>query len=193
MRYVVALTGASGQVYGVRLIELLREHAEVYVIVSNAAKVTLEAETEYSLEYIKEISDEFYEEWEVDAPISSGTFKHNGMVIAPCSIKTASSIAYGITDNLISRAADVTLKEGRKLVLLIRETPLHLGHLKTMCRLAEMGAVIMPPVPAFYIRPKSVEEIVDHTVFRVMEILGLDVEYKRWRGKRSSRDTSRRA
>ncbi len=180
MRFIVALTGASGQIYGIRLIELLREVAEVYAIVSNAAKLTLEVETDYDVEYIRSIATAYYEESEISAPPSSGSFKHDGMVIAPCTIKTASSIAYGITDNLITRAADVTLKERRKLILLVRETPLHLGHLKTLCRLAEIGAIVMPPVPAFYIRPKSVEDIVNHTVARVMELLGVDVEYERW-------------
>ncbi len=182
MRFVVALTGASGQIYGVRLVEKLSEFAEVYVIVSNAAKVTLRAETDFDLEYLKGMATEFYEEHEITSPLSSGSFKHDGMVIAPCSVKTASCIAYGITDNLITRAADVTLKERRKLVLLIRETPLHLGHLKTLCRLAEIGAIVMPPVPAFYTKPKTIDDIVNHTVSRIMELLGLDVEYERWRG-----------
>ncbi len=181
MRFVVALTGASGQIYGIRLVERLSELAEVHVIVSNAAKVTLKAE-DFDLEYLRGIATEFYEEHEISSPLSSGSFKHDGMVIAPCSVKTASCIAYGITDNLITRAADVTLKEGRKLILLVRETPLHLGHLKALCRLAEIGAIVMPPVPAFYTKPKTIDDIVNHTVSRVMELLGLDVEYERWRG-----------
>jgi 4-hydroxy-3-polyprenylbenzoate decarboxylase len=180
MRFVVALTGASGQIYGIRLIEELRKMAEVYVVVSNAAKITLKAETEYDIEYIKKLAHRFYDESDISAPISSGSFRHDGMVIAPCSIKTASSIAYGITDNLITRSADVTLKEGRKLILLVRETPLHLGHLRTLTRLSEIGAIVMPPVPAFYIKPKTVDDIVNHTVARVMELLGLDVNYRRW-------------
>jgi len=180
MRFLVALTGASGQIYGVRLVEWLSEVAEVHVIVSNAAKKTLEIETDYDVDYIKSMATTYYEEDDISAPPSSGTFRHDGMVIAPCSVKTASCIAYGITGNLITRAADVTLKEGRKLILLIRETPLHLGHLRALCRLAELGAIVMPPVPAFYIRPKRVEDIVNHTVARVMELLGLEVEYERW-------------
>ncbi len=182
MRFIVAITGASGQIYGIRLIEELRNVAEVHVIVSEKAKITLKVETDYSVEDIRKISHKFYEESEMAAPISSGSFRHDGMVIAPCSIKTASSIAYGITDNLITRAADVTLKERRRLILLVRETPLHLGHLKTLCRLAEMGAIVMPPVPAFYIKPKTIDDIVNHTVARVMELLGLEVDYKRWKG-----------
>ncbi len=179
MRFIVALTGASGQIFGVRLIEELSKRAEVYTIVSKAARKIIELEG-FDIEYIEEISHRFYDEDEMSAPTSSGTFRHNGMVIAPCTIKTASCIAYGITDNLITRSADVTLKEGRKLILLVRETPLHLGHLKTLLRLSEMGAVIMPPVPAFYTKPKDIRDIVDHIVFRVMEILGLEVDYKRW-------------
>ena len=182
MRFIVALTGASGQIYGVRLIEELRKKAEVHVIISETAKITLEVETDYTVDDIRELAHRFYEESEIAAPISSGSFRHDGMVIAPCSIKTASSIAYSITDNLITRAADVTLKERRKLILLVRETPLHLGHLRTLCRLAEMGAIVMPPVPAFYIKPKTVDDIVNHTVARVMELLGLEVDYERWNG-----------
>jgi len=183
MRYIVALTGASGQIYGVRLIEELNKKAEVYVIISNAAKTILRLETDYDTEYIKRIAHNLYEEDDLTAPISSGSFKHDGMVIAPCSVKTASCIAYGITDNLITRAADVTLKEKRKLIILIRETPLHLGHLRMLTRLAEIGAIIMPPVPAFYIRPKTLDDIINHTIARIMDLLGLDVEYKRWEGE----------
>ena len=183
MRYIVALTAASGQIYGIRLIEELRKRAEVYVILSNTAKIVLKHETDYDVEYIKRLAHSFYEEDDLTAPISSGSFKHDGMVIAPCSIKTASCIAYGITDNLITRAADVTLKEKRKLIILIRETPLHLGHLKMLTRLAEIGAIIMPPVPAFYIRPKTLDDIINYTVARIMELLGLEVEYKRWKGE----------
>ena len=179
MKFIVALTGASGQIYGFRLVERLAKVAEVHVIVSESAKKTMEVEG-VSLEDLKRHAYRLYDDGDITAPLSSGTFRHDGMVVAPCSVKTASCIAYGITDNLISRAADVTLKERRKLILLFRETPLHLGHLRTLCRLAEMGAIIMPPVPAFYTKPKSVDDIVDHTVSRVMELLGLDVEYERW-------------
>ncbi len=180
MRLVVALTGASGQIYGIRALEMLKNKVETHLIISNSAKVTIEVETEYSMEYIKSLADRFYEENELKAPISSGSFKHNGMLIAPCSIKTAASIAYGITNNLITRAADVCLKEGRKLVLLVRETPLHYGHLKMLARLAKIGATIMPPIPAFYTKPKSIEDIVNNTVSRALEILGIEVDYPRW-------------
>ena len=180
MRLVVALTGASGQIYGIRALEMLKNKVETHLIISNSAKITIEVETEYSMEYIKSLADRFYEENELKAPISSGSFKHNGMLIAPCSIKTAASIAYSITNNLITRAADVCLKEGRKLVLLVRETPLHYGHLKMLARLAKIGATIMPPIPAFYTKPRSIEDIVNNTVSRALEILGIEVDYPRW-------------
>ena len=183
MKLVVALTGASGQIYGIRALEFLRDKKiETYLIISNSAKVTIEIETEYDVEYVKSLASYFYDENDLAAPISSGSFKHNGMLIAPCSIKTASSIAYGITSNLITRAADVCLKEGRKLVLLIRETPLHYGHLKTLTKLAKMGATVMPPVPSFYTKPKSLDDLVSHTVLRALEILGVEVDYPRWSG-----------
>ncbi|RLI79306.1 aromatic acid decarboxylase [Archaeoglobales archaeon] len=184
MKLVVALTGASGQIYGVKALEILKDKdVETHLVISNSAKITMEVEG-YDFERIKSLATHFYEENDLTAPISSGSFKHDGMLIAPCSIKTASSIAYGITDNLISRAADVCLKEGRKLILLIRETPLHYGHLKTLTRLAKIGATIMPPIPTFYTKPKSIDEIVSHTILRALEIFGVDVDYPRWRGAR---------
>jgi len=183
MRLVVALTGASGQIYGVRILEELhRRDIETHVIVSKAAEITLNAETDYDLDYLKSLSTRFYSHDDIAAPISSGSFKHDGMIIAPCSMKTAASIAYGIADNLITRAADVTLKERRRLVLLVRETPLHSGHLKTLLQLSELGAIIMPPLPAFYIKPKSIDDIVNHTVARVLEKFGMDVDYQGWEG-----------
>jgi len=179
-RLVIALTGASGQIYGVKALEILRGKAETHVVVSNSAKITIGVETEYTIEYLKNLSNYFYDEGDLKAPISSGSFKHDGMLIAPCSIKTAASIAYSISDNLITRSADVCLKEGRKLILLVRETPLHHGHLEMLAKLAKIGAVIMPPVPAFYTKPKSVDEIVNQTVSRALEMLGIEVEYPRW-------------
>ncbi len=181
MKFVVALTGASGQILGVRLIEKLRSlGSQVYVVVSEAAKVTLKAETEYDVDYIKSIATKYYDESEIHAPFASGSFKHNGMAIVPCSIRTASSIAYGITDNLITRAADVTLKEKRRLVLAVREAPLHAGHLQTLARLAEIGAIVFPPVLSFYHKPKTLDDVIEHIVSRIAELLGLDVNYKRW-------------
>ncbi len=182
MRFIVALTGASGQILGIRLIEKLVEHGEVYVIASRAALLTLSMETEFDEEFLKSISTEYFGEDDLSAPIASGSFEVDGMAIVPCTIKTASSIAYGITGNLISRAADVCLKEGRRLVVAVREAPLHLGHLKMLARLAEIGAVVFPPVMSFYTRPKSIEDMVDYTASRIAELLGARVEYRRWEG-----------
>jgi len=180
MKLVVALTGASGQVYGIRILEeLAKNKVETHVVVSRAAKITLEVEG-YSVSEVERLADRVYSEHDLAAPISSGSFKHDGMIIAPCSMKTASSIAYGIADNLITRAADVTLKERRRLLLLVRETPLHTGHLRVLTTLSELGAIIMPPVPAFYIKPKSVEDIVTHTVARVLDFFGIEVKTGRW-------------
>lgn len=181
MKLIVALTGASGQIVGIRLIEKLRAKGiEVYAIASRAAKITMKSETEYDETYLREIATKFYDEDEIYAPFSSGSFKHDGMVIVPCSVKTASSIAYGITDNLITRAADVTLKEGRKLVIAFREAPLHKGHLSALLRLSELGAIVYPLVLSFYSKPKTIEDLVDFTVSRIMEQLGIEVDYKRW-------------
>jgi len=181
MKIVVALTGASGQLLGIRLIELLsKKNLEIHLVISNAAKKIIESETNYTLDSIYELATKCYEETEIDAPIASGSFQHNGMVIIPCSIKTASSIAYGVTGNLVTRAADVVLKEGRKLILVVREAPLHFGHLLTLSKLARMGAIIFPPVISFYHKPKTLDDVIDHIVCRVAEKLGINVEYKRW-------------
>ncbi|AGK60236.1 polyprenyl P-hydroxybenzoate and phenylacrylic acid decarboxylase [Archaeoglobus sulfaticallidus PM70-1] len=179
-KIVVAITGASGQIYGLRLLQKLKElDVETHVIVSNPAIITMKYEG-VDLEDIKDLSDHFYSTSDISSRLASGSFKHDGMVIAPCTVNTASSIAYGIADNLIVRSADVTLKEKRKLILLVRETPLHEGHLETLLKLSRMGTIIMPPVPAFYIKPKHLTDIVDHTVFRVLDLLGFDIEYNRW-------------
>jgi len=182
MRLVVALTGASGQIYGVRMLEVLNEsEVEVHLVISPAAEKNIEIETDYSVEDVKMLADYVYDYADVGAAIASGSFKHDGMVIIPCSIKTASSIAYSIASNLIVRAADVTLKEKRRLVLAVRETPLHLGHLSTLTRLAELGAVIFPPVPAFYSRPKSIDDIVNHTVGRILDFFDIEHDlYTPW-------------
>ncbi len=182
MRLVVALTGASGQIYGVRMLEVLNEsEVEVHLVISPAAEKNIEIETDYSVEDVKMLADYVYDYADVGAAIASGSFKHDGMVIIPCSIKTASSIAYSIASNLIVRAADVTLKEKRRLVLAVRETPLHLGHLSTLTRLAELGAVIFPPVPAFYSRPKSIDDIVNHTVGRILDFFDIEHDlYTSW-------------
>jgi 4-hydroxy-3-polyprenylbenzoate decarboxylase len=156
--------------------------SEVHLIVSKPALLTMKVETDKTEEYLRNLADFFYSPSDTGSAIASGSFKHDGMVIAPCTINTASSIAYGIADNLIARAADVTLKERRKLILLVRETPLHEGHLTTLLRLSRIGAIVMPPIPAFYTKPKTIDDIVDHTVLRVLDILGFNVEYHRWEG-----------
>lgn len=181
MKFIVALTGASGQIVGVKLIErLISRGFEVYVIASRASKLTMKLETDYDETYLREIATKYYDEDEIHAPFSSGSFKHDGMAIVPCSMKTAASIAYGITDNLITRAADVTLKEGRKLVVAFREAPLHKGHLSALLRLSELGAVVYPLVLSLYSKPKSLDELIDFLVSRIMEQLGIEVDYKRW-------------
>jgi len=182
-KIILAITGASGQIYGIRLLEMLKTlKSEIHLIVSKPALLTMKIETDKSERYLRNLTDFFYSPSDIGSAIASGSFKHDGMVIAPCTINTASSIAYGIADNLIARAADVTLKERRKLILLVRETPLHQGHLSTLLRLSQMGAIIMPPVPAFYSNPKTIDDLVNHTVYRVLDMLGFNVEYKRWVG-----------
>ncbi len=181
MKFIVALTGASGQILGIRLIEkLLDAGAEVYAVASRAAKITLKAETDYDETYLRDLATKYFDEDEIAAPFASGSFRHDGMAVVPCSIKTASAIAYGIADNLITRAADVTLKEGRRLIVAVREAPLHSGHLRTLTKLSEIGAVVFPPVLSFYHKPETVEDMVDFTVSRIAELLGVDVEYQRW-------------
>ncbi|MCB0918285.1 MAG: UbiX family flavin prenyltransferase [Actinobacteria bacterium] len=183
-RMVVGITGATGTVYGVRLLEALSDlDIESHLVVSKAGSLTREYETEYSQHDITKRADVTYRHGDVAAPIASGSFRTMGMIVAPCSIRTMSDIAHGITGDLISRAADVCLKERRPLVLLVRETPLHAGHLKSMLAISEMGGIIAPPVPAFYTKPETVEDIVDHTIGRALDLFGLDMsELKRWGG-----------
>jgi 4-hydroxy-3-polyprenylbenzoate decarboxylase len=174
-RLVVGISGASGSIYGIRLLEVLREvpGLDTHLVVSRAAKRTLVEETEYSVRDVERLATRVYDDRDIGAALASGSFRTAGMVIAPCSIKTLSALATCHTDTLIARAGDVTLKEGRPLVVVVRETPLHVGHLRQMLALAEMGAVILPPVPAFYHRPKTIRELVDHTVGRVLDRLGV--------------------
>jgi 4-hydroxy-3-polyprenylbenzoate decarboxylase len=181
-RIVVGMAGASGVCYGVRMLELLREmQIETHLVVSSSALVTLAHETDLTPADLRSRADVCYSNTDIGAAISSGSFQTIGMVIAPCSVKTLSEIATGVTGALLSRAADVTLKERRRLVLMVRETPLHLGHLRSMVAATEAGAVICPPVPAFYARPTSLQDMVDHTVGRVLDLFGLDSgTCKRW-------------
>jgi flavin prenyltransferase len=184
-RLVVGITGASGSIYGIRLLEVLRGNAEIqtHLVISAAGKRTLVEETRYSVADVEALAHHRYDVKDIGASIASGSFRTGGMVIAPCSIRTAAAIAACHSDTLVSRAADVTLKEGRPLVLVVRETPLHLGHLRVLVALAEMGAVVMPPMPAFYNRPSGLDEIVDHTVARILDRLHVtQTLVQEWRG-----------
>jgi 4-hydroxy-3-polyprenylbenzoate decarboxylase len=185
-RLIVGITGASGAVYGVRLLELLREtDIESHLIISRAAQITLATETTLKVSDVEALADVVHSNQDIGAACSSGSFKNLGMVIAPCSIKTMSEIASGVTSNLISRAADVALKERRRVVLMLRETPLHLGHIKSMVSVTEAGAIVYPPVPAFYAQPASLEQMVDHTLGRVLDLFDIEVGVvKRWTGVR---------
>ena len=175
MRLVVGITGATGVVYGIRLLDVLRSHPEVetHLVLSSPAKRTIVEETDWTVADVEALASQHYENRDIGAAIASGSFRTAGMVVAPCSIKTAGALASCHTDTLIARAADVTLKEGRPLILLVRETPLHVGHLRCLTSLAEMGAVIMPPMPAFYNRPRDIDDIVNATVARVLDRLNL--------------------
>ena len=184
-RLIVAISGASGAIYGIRLLEFLREDAEIesHLVLSSAARLTIPQETDWRVDDLLALADVVHKPANIGASIASGSFVAAGMIVAPCSIKTLSAIAHSYANNLISRAADVQLKEGRPLLLLLRETPLHLGHLRLMVRAAEMGAIIMPPVPNWYARPGTVDEIVNATVGRALLRLGFDNEiYHRWSG-----------
>jgi len=173
-RLVVGLSGASGAVYGLRVLDACRElGVETHLVVSRAAALTLSQETGLTVAQVAERADVAHRPADVGAAIASGSFRALGMVVAPCSVRTMSEIATGVTSSLLSRAADVTLKERRPLVLMVRESPLHLGHLRTLVRLAEMGAVIAPPAPAFYAHPQSVAEMVDQSVGRALDLFGL--------------------
>jgi 4-hydroxy-3-polyprenylbenzoate decarboxylase len=190
MRLVVGISGSSGSIYGIRLLEVLRgvPDLETHLIISAAAKRTLLEETDYAVKDVEALASHVYDDRDIGAALASGSFRTGGMVIAPCSIKTASALANCYADTLIGRAGDVALKEGRPLIVVVRETPLHAGHLRQLLHLAELGAVILPPVPAFYQRPKTVEDIVNHTVGRVLDRLaiphGLTTE---WTGTRHHR------
>lgn len=188
-RLVVGISGASGVVYGIRMLTVLRRiGVESHLVVSRSAEVTLAHETAMKVAELRALADVSYAAADIGAAISSGSFRTLGMVVAPCSVRTMSEIASGVTSTLLTRAADVALKERRRLVLMVRETPLHLGHLRTMTALAEMGAVIAPPVPAFYARPESIDDLVDHSVGRVLDMFGLDAgTLRRWGEARDDR------
>jgi flavin prenyltransferase len=174
-RIVVGISGASGIVYGIRLLELLRKaKVETHLIMTRSAQVTLAYETDFEVADVEKLASVVHSNTDLGATIASGSFKTLGMIVAPCSVKTMAAIATGYTEFLIGRAADVMLKERRRLVLMVRETPLHLGHLRNMAAVTEAGAIVFPPVPAFYARPKTLEEMVDHTVGRVLDLFDID-------------------
>ncbi|HEU4853247.1 MAG TPA: UbiX family flavin prenyltransferase [Telluria sp.] len=190
-RLVVAITGATGAVYGVRLLQHLRALGgiETHVVVSDSAALTLLQETGMQRKDVEALADVAHRYRDVGASIASGSFKSDGMVIAPCSMKTLASVAHGLSDNLIARAADVVLKERRRLVLLVRETPFNLAHLRNMTAVTEMGGIVFPPLPSFYHRPASIDEMVDHTVARVIDLFGIDNAIApRWQGMAPQRD-----
>jgi 4-hydroxy-3-polyprenylbenzoate decarboxylase len=183
LRIIVGITGASGSIYGIRLLERLRENpnVETHLVVTRSGERTVFLETGMKMQDIRALSDCSYAVEDIGALIASGSVETGGMVVVPCSVHSMSGIARGISSNLLLRAADVTLKERRRLILVVRETPLHLGHLRTMTELTEMGAIVAPPVPAFYTRPETVRDIVDHTVNRVLDLLGLPApDARRW-------------
>lgn len=183
MKIIVAITGASGSIYGLRMLEKLRLRGDVetHLVMSRSGERTLHIETGMRAADLKAIADFHYPFEDIGCRLASGSFLTDGMVVAPCSIHTMSAICTGISDNLVVRAADVTLKERRRLVLMVRETPFHLGHLRTMVSLSELGAIIAPPIPAFYHQPKEIVDIVDHSVDRVLDLMGCpSLDTKRW-------------
>lgn len=181
-RLIVGISGASGVIYGVRLLQALQPlDVETHLVMSKAAEMTLAYETDWKSADVTGLADVRHPIGDIGAAISSGSFKTAGMVIAPCSIRTASEIATGVTSSLLTRAADVVLKEKRRLVLMVRETPLHSGHLHTLARLSEMGAIVAPPVPAFYAKPDSLDAMIDHTIGRMLDLFGIETGgVRRW-------------
>jgi 4-hydroxy-3-polyprenylbenzoate decarboxylase len=186
MRIVVGISGSTGVIYGIRLLQVLREHPdiEIHLVMSNPAKQTIVLETDFTVEQVEALAHRAHRINDIAASISSGSFKTGGMAVIPCSMKTLSGIANSFNDNLLVRAADVTLKERRRLVIVPRETPLHLGHLRLMQQVVEMGAILVPPMPAFYHKPKTIDDIVNQTIGRVLDLLNIEHEslFKRWTG-----------
>ncbi|WP_408597614.1 UbiX family flavin prenyltransferase [Limnohabitans sp.] len=191
-RLIVGISGASGIVYGVRILQALQHSdIETHLVMSDSARLTLTAETDYTHKEVEAMAFEVHNAKNIGATISSGSFKTMGMVVAPCSIRSLSEIAYGMTTSLLSRAADVVLKERRKLVLMVRETPLHAGHLKAMTQACENGAILMPPVPALYARPQTLDDMVNHTVGRCLDLFDIETDLvSRWAGMGKTGDKS---
>ncbi|MEM7335660.1 MAG: UbiX family flavin prenyltransferase [Chloroflexota bacterium] len=186
-RLIVGISGASGVIYGIRLLEILKQQPDIetHLLMSNAGKRTILIETDYMIKDVEALADHLYSINDIAAAISSGSFKTAGMIIAPCAIKTLSGVVNSYSDNLLLRAADVILKDRRKLLLLVRETPLHLGHLRLMTQAAEIGAIIMPPMPAYYHKPKTIDDIVNQTVNRMLDVMDVDLDedlFQRWGG-----------
>lgn len=186
-KLVVGISGATGSLYAIRLLEILRESesVETHLVVSSSAARTLGLETDYNIQQVEALADKTYSFNDIGAAIASGSFKTLGMVVIPCSVKTLSGIANCYSENLLLRAADVTLKERRPLVLSFRETPLHSGHIRLMLQASEMGAILAPPMPAFYSKPNTLQEIIDHHIFRLLDLLNIefpDSLLKRWQG-----------
>ena len=192
-RYVVGMSGATGVIYGIRLLQILQSLPEVetHLVISSPAKRTILLETDWKIEDVEALAGVVHPVNDIGASIASGSFKTEGMAVLPCSMKTLSGIANSFNDNLLVRAADVTLKERRRLVLVARETPLHLGHLRQMVQVTEMGAVLVPPMPAFYHKPKTIDDIVNQTVGRVLDLLGVEHPdlFKRWTGPEQQQAT----
>jgi 4-hydroxy-3-polyprenylbenzoate decarboxylase len=182
MRLIVGISGATGSIYGIRLLEILKEkRVETHLVITSPAKRIIPEETSYSIKQVESLASYVYENEDLGAAISSGTFKTEGMVVIPCSMKSLSAVANSYNDNLLIRAADVTLKERRRLVLVVRETPLHKGHLNLMVKAADLGATILPPVPAFYFRPKTIDDLINHTVGKVLDLFEINHNlFARW-------------
>lgn len=192
-RLIVGISGASGVIYGIRLLEVLHDLPEVetHLVVSTAGAQTIGLETDYAVSEIMALADVNYRFNDIAAAISSGSFRTAGMVVIPCTMKTLAGIAHSFSDNLLLRAADVVLKDRRRLVLVPRETPLHLGHLRLMVQAVEMGAIMVPPLPAFYHRPQTIDEIINQTVNRVLDLLDIELPedlFRRWQGGRAQRE-----
>lgn len=190
-RIIVGMTGASGAAIGIRALEILKDHSDIetHLIVTRSGRSTIHEETDLSVQDVKDLADVVHSDNDLGSSLASGSFLTAGMLIAPCSIKTLSGVANSYDETLLVRAADVVLKERRRLVMLLRETPLHLGHLRLMTQVTESGAIVMPPVPAFYTRAETVAQIVDHTTRRALDLMGIvDDETPRWHGRGSFRD-----
>jgi 4-hydroxy-3-polyprenylbenzoate decarboxylase len=194
-KIVVGITGASGVIYGVRLLEVLRDLGiESHVVLSEAAKQNIAIETHIAVKDVENMASRLYDPKNMAASISSGSFRTDGMVVVPCTIKTLSGIANSYNDNLITRAADVMLKEKRPLVLVVRETPLHKGHLELMTKVADVGGIILPPVPAFYHHPKKIEDLINHIVGKILDLMNIDHNlFQRWEGEVADEEIRRKA